>query len=64
MATKTKVILQRAEAKDYRDTTAMVAAGVSLPQGLAAARELYGRNFQPSESLTALVYFEDATCTT
>jgi Nucleotidyl transferase AbiEii toxin, Type IV TA system len=59
MATKTKVILQRAEAKDYRDIAAMVDAGVSLPQGLAAARELYGRNFQPSESLKALVYFED-----
>jgi hypothetical protein len=59
MATKTKVILQRAEAKDYRDIAAMVTAGQSLPHGLAAAREMYGRNFQPSESLKAMVYFED-----
>lgn len=59
MATKTKVILQRAEAKDYRDIAAMVAAGQSLPHGLAAARAMYGRNFQPSESLKAMVYFED-----
>lgn len=59
MATKLKVILQRAEAKDYRDVAAMLNAGVSLSRGLAAARKLYGPNFQPSESLKALVYFND-----
>lgn len=59
IATKVKVILQRAEAKDYRDIAAMVEAGVSLPRGLSAARELYGSNFQPSESLKAMVYFDD-----
>lgn len=59
MATKLKVILQRAEAKDYRDIAAMLMAGVSLPHGLAHARLLFGPNFQPSESLKALVYFND-----
>ena len=59
MATKVKVVLQRAEAKDYRDVAAMVNAGVSLSRGLASARQLYGPNFQPSESLKALVYFND-----
>lgn len=59
MATKVKVVLQRAEAKDYRDVSAMVNAGVSLSRGLASARQLYGPNFQPSESLKALVYFND-----
>ena len=59
MATKLKVILQRAEAKDYRDIAAMVNAGGSLSKGLSAARELFGTNFQPSESLKAMVYFED-----
>ena len=59
MATKVKVILQRAEAKDYRDIAAMVEARVNLSKGLAAAREMYGLNFQPSESLKAMVYFED-----
>lgn len=59
MATKVKVILQRAEAKDYRDIAAMVSAGVGLAKGLSAARALYGINFQPSESLKAMVYFED-----
>lgn len=59
MATKVKVILQRAEAKDYQDIAAMVKAGVSLSKGLAAAREIFGPNFQPSESLKAMVYFRD-----
>ncbi len=59
MATKVKVVLQRAEAKDYRDIAAMIDAGVSLSRGLASARQLYGSNFQPSESLKALVYFND-----
>lgn len=59
MATKVKVVLQRAEVKDYRDISAMVRAGVSLAAGLAAARELFGSNFQPSEALKALVYFGD-----
>lgn len=58
MATKVKVILQRIEAKDYRDIAALVKAGVSLSKGLSAAREMYGRSFQPSESLKAMVYFE------
>ncbi|MFZ3026235.1 MAG: nucleotidyl transferase AbiEii/AbiGii toxin family protein [Rhodoferax sp.] len=59
MATKVKVILQRAEAKDYRDIAAMVNAGVDLSKGLAGALALYGNNFQPSESLKAMVYFDD-----
>ena len=59
MATKVKVVLQRAQAKDYRDVCAMVNAGVSLSYGLASARLLFGSNFQPSESLKALVYFND-----
>lgn len=48
-----------AEARDYRDIAAMVSAGVNLSKGLSAARELFGTNFQPSESLKAMVYFDD-----
>lgn len=59
MATKLKVILQRAEAKDYRNIAAMLRAGISVPRGLAAASTLFGPNFQPSESLKALVHFND-----
>lgn len=59
MATKVKVVLQRAEAKDYRDIAEMVKAGVSLSTGLASARAMFGNTFQPSESLKAMVYFKD-----
>ncbi len=59
MATKVEVILRRAEAKDYRDIAHMIQAGVSLPKGLATARAFFGTNFQPSESLKALVYYKD-----
>ena len=58
LATKVKVILQRIEAKDYRDLAAMLNAGASLSRGLAAARTLFGTAFQPSESLKAMVYFK------
>lgn len=58
LATKLKVLLQRIEAKDYRDVAALLASGVGLERGLAAAKCLFGQAFQPSESLKALVYFE------
>lgn len=59
LATKLKVILQRAESKDYLDIAAIIQSGPELSAGLAAARELFGRAFQPSESLKALAYFDD-----
>lgn len=59
MATKLKVVLQRAEAKDYRDLAAMIRAGANLSRALASARLLFGPNFQPSEALKALTYFGD-----
>jgi hypothetical protein len=55
MATKLKVLLQHVEANDYQDIAALIKAGVSLERGLAAACELYGHRFQPSESLKTLV---------
>jgi hypothetical protein len=59
MATKVKVLLQRADAKDYRDIAAMLRAGADLSHALAAARAMFGPNFQPAESLKSLVCFED-----
>jgi hypothetical protein len=59
LATKLKTILQRAEAKDYRDIAALLRAGGNLATGLGAARTLFGPNFQPGEALKALVYFAD-----
>ena len=64
MATKLKVILQRAEAKDYRDIAQMIKVGVSLSKGLASARKMDQLAFQPSESLKALIYFEDGDLNT
>lgn len=58
MAHKLRVILARPEKKDYEDIAAMIRAGRSIAQGLAAARALFGREFQPAAALKALVYFE------
>jgi len=58
LATKLKVMLERVEAKDYRDVAALLRSGVDLSKGLAAAALLFRPTFQPSESLKALVYFK------
>ena len=59
LATKLKVLLQRAERKDYEDVAILLRFGLSLPEGLGAARALYGDAFPISECLKALVYFAD-----
>jgi hypothetical protein len=64
MATKVKVVLQRAAAKDYLDVATMLNAGISLARGLASAKLFYGNTFQPSESLKALCFFEDGDLST
>jgi Nucleotidyl transferase AbiEii toxin, Type IV TA system len=58
-ATKLRTIQQRAEAKDYRDIDAVLGAGISLPEGLAAAVAFYGKAFNPMMTLKALTYFKD-----
>jgi hypothetical protein len=58
MAHKLKVLLQRLEKKDYLDLHALLAGGGSLEAGLAGARALFGRAFQPAEALKALGYFK------
>jgi hypothetical protein len=57
MATKLKAILDRAEAKDYRDIAAMLGAGVALERGLAAFAGMYASD--PALPLRALGYFKD-----
>ena len=57
LATKLKSILDRAEAKDYRDISAMLTAGTSLPKSLGAFRKMYGQD--PSLPLRAIGYFKD-----
>lgn len=58
LGTKLKVVLQRIEAKDYLDISAILESGTSLTLGLGSACSLFGPAFQPSECLKALVYFE------
>jgi hypothetical protein len=57
MATKLKATLDRAEAKDYQDIAKMISAGVSLPVGLSAFRQMFGG--EPAQVLRAIGYFED-----
>jgi hypothetical protein len=57
MAMKLATLLQRVEAKDYKDIAAMLRNGASLEHGLAGAAVLYGKQFPPSESLKAMTYF-------
>jgi hypothetical protein len=57
LATKLKSILDRAEAKDYRDIAAILSAGVSLEKALGAFAKIYGKD--PGLPLKALGYFKD-----
>jgi hypothetical protein len=57
LATKLKAILDRAEAKDYRDISAMLSAGVSLERALGAFATNYRRD--PALPLKALGFFKD-----
>jgi Nucleotidyl transferase AbiEii toxin, Type IV TA system len=56
--TKVKALLQRVEAKDYRDVLALLDHGLSLADILAAARALFGPSFNPLLAQKALAYFE------
>lgn len=63
-ATKVKVVLDRAEAKDYRDIAALLRSGASLQRALGAAQAIYGPAYQPAESIKALSYFGDGDLST
>ena len=62
MATKLKATLDRAEARDYRDIAAMISAGVSLPDGLGAFKQMFAG--EPSQVLRAIGYFKDGVLPT
>jgi hypothetical protein len=59
LANKLKVILQRAEFKDYFDIASLLKFGMKLDEGLGYAQALFGHTFAPSESIKALNYFGD-----
>ena len=59
-AQKVKVILVRAEPRDYEDIYTLLKSGVSLPKALGAAKALYPE-FNPVLSLKALTYYGERT---
>jgi Nucleotidyl transferase AbiEii toxin, Type IV TA system len=63
LATKLKVVLQRAEAKNYIDVAALLGAGLDLEEGLGQCCALFP-DFQPGEALKALTYFGDGDLAT
>jgi predicted nucleotidyltransferase component of viral defense system len=56
---KMAVVQRRAEAKDYLDIAALLESGISLPKALAAAKAIYGDQFEPTTTVRALSYFAD-----
>jgi hypothetical protein len=57
LATKLKAILDRAEARDYRDIAAMLRHGASLEFGLGAFKTLF--KSEPATVLRAIGFFDD-----
>ena len=57
LATKLKAILDRAEAKDYQDISALLSAGYSLETALGAFAKMYGKD--PGLPLRAIGFFKD-----
>lgn len=57
--TKAAVVYQRAERKDYIDLLAIIDSGVSLSQAMAAARAIYGVQYNPALTLKSLAHFGD-----
>jgi hypothetical protein len=62
-AQKVKVVLVRAEPKDYEDIYTLLKSGVSLSKALGAAQALYPE-FNPVLSLKALTYYGEPTLST
>jgi hypothetical protein len=57
---KCATIPQRNEAKDYLDIHTLITHGMmDLARGLASARAIYGRQYNPVMTLQALSYFDD-----
>ncbi len=56
-ATKLKAILDRAEAKDYRDIAEMLSRSVSLESGLGAFSKMFRKD--PALPLRAIGFFKD-----
>jgi hypothetical protein len=57
LATKLEAIMDRAEAKDYRDIAVMLAADISLERALGAFAKMYSKD--PGLPLRAIGFFKD-----
>jgi hypothetical protein len=57
LTTKLKAILDRAEAKDYLDISALLSANVSLERGLGGFARMHGKD--PGLALRAIGFFKD-----
>jgi len=57
--TKAAVVAQRAESKDYIDILALINGGTSLLSAMAAARAIYGDQYNPMLTVKSLTYFGD-----
>lgn len=57
LATKLKSILDRAEAKDYQDISAILSGGISLEKALGAFQKIWNKD--PGLPLKALGFFKD-----
>ena len=58
LSQKLKTLMQRVQAKDYRDVSAIVRSGLPLEEGMAGAMTLFGPNFSAMECRKALAYFQ------
>jgi hypothetical protein len=57
---KCATVPQRNEVKDYRDIHALIVKGkIELAEGVAAARAIYGKQYNPVLTLQALSYYGD-----
>ncbi len=57
---KCATVPQRNEMKDYRDIYALIVKGkIELAEGIAAARAIYGKQYNPVLTLQALSYYGD-----
>jgi len=62
---KCAVVSQRAEAKDYMDIHAIITrTSLTLTHGIAAARAIYGAQYNGILTLKALCFFEDGNVMT
>jgi hypothetical protein len=57
LTTKLKAVLDRAEARHYRDIAAILSSGVSLEKALGGFAAMYGKD--PGLPLRAIGYFKD-----